>query len=266
MSRTRKDVLPEMTSPTDVVFLKALAVSFLAHAALAAALVFLFQRATIPTLPSLDLAAVEISFFEETREENDEMTERRNDEILEEKQEPEPEVEQDPEVEPEVVPDVEREPEVVPEVVPEAEPEPEVEREPEVEPEVEVDPEPEPPEDEKTVEENDGMTKRRNDEMMEEAKTVNQARIEAPPRPLKAIRPDYPKGSRQRGEEGSAVLTLSISARGTVEAAMVETSSGFPELDAAAVRAALKARFAPARSGDKAVPSTARITISFRLK
>ncbi|MBQ6246741.1 MAG: energy transducer TonB, partial [Kiritimatiellae bacterium] len=38
-----------------------------------------------------------------------------------------------------------------------------------------------------------------------------------------------------------------------------------PELDAAAVRAAAKARFVPAKVGSNAVSSTARITISFRL-
>ena len=92
-----------------------------------------------------------------------------------------------------------------------------------------------------------------------------QARIDAPPRPLKAIRPEYPKASRQRGEEGDVVLVLSINAQGQVVSASVAESSGYQELDAAAIRAANKARFSPAKRGRTAVASEARVTITFRL-
>jgi protein TonB len=61
------------------------------------------------------------------------------------------------------------------------------------------------------------------------------------------------------------LLELSITERGTVSSVNVVSSSGFADLDAAAARAAERARFSPAKSGRKAVPSTARITISFRL-
>ena len=93
-----------------------------------------------------------------------------------------------------------------------------------------------------------------------------QAKIDAPPRPVKSIRPDYPKTARQRGEEGDVVLALSIDERGRVNRAEVAETSGFAELDAAAVRAAERARFVPAKSGRTSVSSTARITITFRLK
>ena len=92
-----------------------------------------------------------------------------------------------------------------------------------------------------------------------------QARIDAPPRPLKAIRPEYPKASRQRGEEGDVVVVLSINAQGHVDSASVAESSGYQELDAAAIRAANKARFSPAKRGRTAVASEARVTITFRL-
>ena len=93
-----------------------------------------------------------------------------------------------------------------------------------------------------------------------------QAKIDAPPRPVKSIRPDYPKTARQRGEEGDVVLALSIDERGRVNRAEVAETSGFAELDDAAVRAAERARFVPAKSGRTSVSSTARITITFRLK
>ena len=93
-----------------------------------------------------------------------------------------------------------------------------------------------------------------------------QARVDAPPRPKRNIRPDYPKGARQRGEQGDVVLEIRVNAGGTVDEARVVESSGFAELDEAAVRAAKAAKFAPARSGREAVASTARLKLQFKLK
>ena len=93
-----------------------------------------------------------------------------------------------------------------------------------------------------------------------------QARIDAPPRPKNMIRPHYPDGARQRGEQGDVVLEIRVDGDGSVGDVNVVSSSGFCELDAAAVRAVRAARFAPARSGGSAVASTARLTLTFRLK
>ena len=93
-----------------------------------------------------------------------------------------------------------------------------------------------------------------------------QAKLTAPPRPRTSIRPDYPKGARQRGEQGEVVLEISVSADGTVGGVSVVSSSGFPELDEAAVRAARRARFTPAKADGRPVASTARLTLSFQLK
>ena len=80
------------------------------------------------------------------------------------------------------------------------------------------------------------------------------------------IKPDYPKGARQRGEQGDVVLELSINRSGGVDAVTVVGSCGFQELDDAAVAAAKKARFTPAKSGDSAVASTARLKLTVKLK
>lgn len=93
-----------------------------------------------------------------------------------------------------------------------------------------------------------------------------QARVDAPPRPQRSIRPDYPRGARRRGEQGDVVLEISVSASGAVDAVRVVGSSGFTELDAEAVRAAEAARFAPAMSGNEPVASKARLTLTFKLK
>ncbi len=96
----------------------------------------------------------------------------------------------------------------------------------------------------------------------------SQARVAAdkPPSPRRRIKPDYPKGARQRGEEGDVTLELDISAAGTVDGVRIVASCGFQELEQAAVQAVQRARFTPARRGPSAVPATARITLTFRLR
>lgn len=93
-----------------------------------------------------------------------------------------------------------------------------------------------------------------------------QARVDAPPKPRRTIRPDYPRLARQRGEQGEVTLEIRVDAEGRVDSVEIVGSSGFAELDDAAVRAARAARFTPAKSGDRSVASTARLTLAFRLK
>ena len=106
------------------------------------------------------------------------------------------------------------------------------------------------------------------DEKAASAPTVapRQARLDAPPKPRRNIKPDYPKGARQRGEQGDVVLEIRVNAEGTVDGVKVAVSSGFAELDEAAIKAARTARFSPARSGHDAVASTARLKLQFKLK
>lgn len=98
------------------------------------------------------------------------------------------------------------------------------------------------------------------------APAPRQARIDAPPKPRRNIKSEYPKGSRQRGEQGNVVLEIRVNESGTVEDVKVVGSSGFSELDSAAVKAARSARFVPAKSGEKAVTSTVRLTLAFKLR
>lgn len=98
------------------------------------------------------------------------------------------------------------------------------------------------------------------------APAPRQARIDAPPRPRRTIRPDYPRGARARGEQGHVVLEIRVAADGTVSEVTVAVSSGFTELDAAAVKAARAARFTPAESEGRAVSATARLTLEFKLR
>ena len=96
----------------------------------------------------------------------------------------------------------------------------------------------------------------------------SQARVavDKPPSPRRRIKPEYPKGARQRGEEGDVTLELDITEDGTVDGVRIVDSCGFPELEQAAIQAVKHARFTPARRGSANVPSTARLTLTFRLK
>jgi len=93
-----------------------------------------------------------------------------------------------------------------------------------------------------------------------------QARVDAPPQPKRAIKPEYPRGARQRGEQGDVTLEIRVSENGSVDAVEVVVSCGFAELDAAAVKAVRAARFTPAKAGNESVASTARLKLSFKLK
>ena len=224
-------------------FPKALLVSAAAHALLAAALCICLDN--VRQSPALDLSAVEISFADadsaETPPSLPSPTPPEESVPPPEPPPPPPQEESVPLPEPPPPPPQE-------ESVPLPEPPPPQPQEESVPP---PEPPPPPPQEESVP-------------LPETA--PKQAKIDAPPRPVKSIRPDYPKTARQRGEEGDVVLALSIDERGRVNRAEVAETSGFAELDDAAVRAAERARFVPAKSGRTSVSSTARITITFRLK
>ncbi len=100
------------------------------------------------------------------------------------------------------------------------------------------------------------------------APAPSQARVavDKPPAPRRRIRPEYPKGARLRGEEGDVTMELDVSANGVVDGVRIVASCGFAELEQAAILAVKRARFTPARRGSAAVPATARLTLTFRLK
>ena len=90
--------------------------------------------------------------------------------------------------------------------------------------------------------------------------------IDGHPSLERAIRPSYPIGARRRGEEGKVILDVNVSAEGRAASVTLVTSSGFPELDRAAERAAAQARFKPGTRDGRAVESSARLTLIFRLR
>lgn len=85
------------------------------------------------------------------------------------------------------------------------------------------------------------------------------------PRHTNAL-PPYPPAARRLGEEGAVTLQLYINKHGRVEEARVQSTSGFPRLDQAAVREAKrKWRFVPANEGGRPIAAWMSIVVRFQL-
>lgn len=77
----------------------------------------------------------------------------------------------------------------------------------------------------------------------------------------------YPRTARDAGEEGVAVVGVSVSAGGSVTRAWLEQSTGYDRLDRAALKAAYQWSFTPARNaaGDP-IAGESRVTVRYQLE
>jgi protein TonB len=74
--------------------------------------------------------------------------------------------------------------------------------------------------------------------------------------------PDYPKASRRNEETGSTTLRYALSPTGTVIDVTVVKSSGFRDLDKAAINGLNKCKFTPANVAGK--PVRASMLVKYR--
>lgn len=81
----------------------------------------------------------------------------------------------------------------------------------------------------------------------------------------KRVMPTYPKRALNRGVEGVVVVDAKIDTAGRVTTAAVHTSSGNRLLDRAALKAVNQSVFEPAIQNGRAVTSTVRAPIRFRI-
>lgn len=87
--------------------------------------------------------------------------------------------------------------------------------------------------------------------------------VDAPPAPRAGNPPPgYPIEARRMGWQGTAVLSVDVSAHGSVRDAGVTESSGHSVLDEEALRTVRQWRFDPARIGD--TPAACHVTIPIR--
>lgn len=77
--------------------------------------------------------------------------------------------------------------------------------------------------------------------------------------------PTYPPTARQAGQQGLVLLWVAINERGSVADLRLQRSSGFPELDAAALSAVRAWRFRPAVRSEVPVPAAIRVPVRFQL-
>ena len=78
--------------------------------------------------------------------------------------------------------------------------------------------------------------------------------------------PTYPRSARRKNQQGRVVVTVIVTTSGKVANPRVSKSSGHSSLDRAALAAAKKHRFRPAKNGlGQSVTSTKAIPFSFKL-
>ncbi len=97
-----------------------------------------------------------------------------------------------------------------------------------------------------------------------EAETPEFVAYDTPPRPKNFVRPSYPNIARTAGIEGTVILQLLVDTNGKVLEAKV-LKKLHPELDRAALDAAYKTSFYPAKQRDKPVKVWVSYPIRFVL-
>ncbi len=90
-------------------------------------------------------------------------------------------------------------------------------------------------------------------------------KVEVKPQPINIPVPTYPEMARTAGIEGQAVVEALVDVNGSVADARILKPSGNASLDQAAVDAAMRSKFSPARQRDKAVRVWVSIPFRFTL-
>ena len=82
---------------------------------------------------------------------------------------------------------------------------------------------------------------------------------------LNKVEPEYPEADREEGNQGRCVIRVLINAKGRVESATIQKSSGSRSLDQAALKAAKRTTFLPYREDGEPVAVYTRIPYEFTL-
>ncbi|MDP0490592.1 MAG: energy transducer TonB [Verrucomicrobiota bacterium JB023] len=91
-------------------------------------------------------------------------------------------------------------------------------------------------------------------------------KVSAKPSLTNRVPPNYPSSARRSGQEGTTMISATITTSGKVSSPRVVSSSGHRSLDSAAVRAVKKWRFHPAKNGlGQPIAHQVNIPVTFRL-
>ena len=119
------------------------------------------------------------------------------------------------------------------------------------------------------VEEQSRLTEKATKEQLSPLAVVaaeEHAAVVSDPIALNRIVPVYPRSARRKGHEGVVTVAISVAEDGVVAHAEVVSSSGYKELDDAALSAVRSARFVPATSDGVRMRGELRLTFDFRLR
>jgi protein TonB len=86
-----------------------------------------------------------------------------------------------------------------------------------------------------------------------------------PKHPLKIGEEWYPDASKRANEEGRCTVTVTVAADGHISGETIQTSSGFPRLDDACLKAVHGQRMMPATEDGKPVEKTVALPIVWKL-
>jgi protein TonB len=86
-----------------------------------------------------------------------------------------------------------------------------------------------------------------------------------PPRLVSPVPFQYPEALWDAGVEGRSVLRLWVDTAGRVDSVRLARSSGYPGFDSAALAAAWRLRFEPARRGARPLAVWVLLPVEFRL-
>lgn len=89
--------------------------------------------------------------------------------------------------------------------------------------------------------------------------------FDSPPQPIKMVAPKYPELAREAGIEGSVMVQVRVGKDGKVMDAFILQSDVTPDMEQAAIAAAKKCLFKPAKQRNIAVIADVAIPFFFRL-
>jgi len=99
-----------------------------------------------------------------------------------------------------------------------------------------------------------------------EIEVIPYAKVEVKPKPISIPKPEYPELARKAGIEGKAIVEAIVDTDGSVMDARIFKSSGNPMLDEAAIAAARRSKFTPAKQRDMFVRVRVNIPFDFKLQ
>jgi len=89
--------------------------------------------------------------------------------------------------------------------------------------------------------------------------------LDRAPEVIKTVKPEYPEKLKREEIEGSVFVEVSLDENGVPIMVKVIKSSGYPEMDSAATKAAKEMRFTPALKDGKAVRTKIIVPMRFTL-